>query len=271
MPLGPAGAQVYYPRPIFPISIVSPANLSVFYAPVDIPIFAYARDSLASPGPVRFYAGTNYLGVGQKLHIATPLNPFPTYLFGRDRYSLVWTNAPVGVYALTAVTTNFITSRSVTSAPVYITILASAPPATNATDVVSIVASDPVAIEGTNCWHWRGITNAQPDWTTWPGPHLGWFTNCGPKDALFAVRRFGDCSQALTVGYTTSGTATNGVQYVALPDSVSIPAGQAYTLIPLVPVDDGRPDNNRTAILTLSASINQPPAYLVGFPGCGTR
>ena len=264
--LRPALAQIYYPRPNSPISIVSPANLSVFYAPVDIPIFAYARDAMGSVAAVRFYAGTNYLGLGQKLHIATPLNPFPTYMFGRDQFSLVWTNAPVGAYALTAVTTNLLLGRSVTSAPVYITILASAPPATNAIDLVTIVASDPLAIEGTNCWHWRGVTNAQPTWTNWPPVAWGRFTNCGPKDALFAVRRFGDCSQALTVGYKTSGTATNGVQYVALPGSVTIPAGQAYALIPLVPIDDGRPDINRTAILALTASTNQPPGYLLGFP-----
>jgi hypothetical protein len=130
MPFYPALGQIYYPRPLTPISIISPANLSVFYAPVDIPTFAYARDGFSSTGPVRYYAGTNYLGIGQKLHIASPPNPFPGYFYGRDQYSLVWTNAPVGQYALTAVMTNLITSRAVTSAPVYITVQGSAPPAT---------------------------------------------------------------------------------------------------------------------------------------------
>ena len=263
--LRPALAQIWYPRSISPISIVSPSDRSVFYAPVDIPIFAYARDSLGSVGAVKFYAGTNYLGLGQRLYIATPINPFPLYKFGRDQFSLVWSNAPVGDYALTAVTADFL-GRGATSAPVHITIRASSPPATNATDVVSIVASDPVAIVGTNCWRWRGVTNAPSGWTNWPPAAWVWFTNCGPKDAGFAVRRFGDCSQALTVGYRTSGTATNGVQYVALPNSVTIPAGQAYALIPLIPIDDGRPDINRTAILTLTARTNQPPAYLLGWP-----
>jgi hypothetical protein len=237
----------------------------VFYTPVDIPIYAYARDSLGSVTAVRFFAGTTDLGLGQRLHIATPPSPIPLYTFGRDQFSLVWSNPPPGDYALTAVTTNFL-SRGSTSAPVYISIRSSAPPATNLTDVVSIIASDPVAIEGTNCWHWSGVTNGTPAWTNWPAPIWGWFTNCGPKDASFAVRRFGDCSQALTVPYKTSGTATNGAQYVALPGSVTIPAGQAYTLIPLVPLDDGRPDINRTAILTLTASSHQPPAYQLGYP-----
>ena len=84
--LSPALAQIYYyPRAVSPLSIVSPANLSIFYAPVDIPIFAYARDGLGSVGPVRFYADTNFLGDGQKLHIATPFNALPIYQFGRDQ------------------------------------------------------------------------------------------------------------------------------------------------------------------------------------------
>jgi hypothetical protein len=99
-----------------------------------------------------------------------------------------------------------------------------------------------------------------------PAPTRVGFTNCGPKNALFEVRRFGDCSQPLTVTYKASGTATNGVQYVALTGSVNIPAGDAYAVIPLVPIDDGRPDINRTAILTLTVSSNQPLAYAVGRP-----
>ena len=262
---GLASAQIIFPRPFSPVSIVSPANHSVFYTPVDIPIYAYACDSFGSVTAGRFFAGTNDLGIGQRLYIATPPSPLPFYRFGRDQFSLIWSNPPAGDYALTAVAANYL-SRGSTSAPVYISVRASTPPATNSTDVVSIVASDPVAIEGTNCWHWRGITNGPPAWTNWPPPVLTWFTNCGPKDASFAVRRFGDCSKALTVTYKTSGTATNGAQYVALPGSVTIPAGQAYALIPLVPIDDGRPDINRTAILTLTSSSSLPPAYTLGFP-----
>ncbi len=272
---GAASAQIYFPSPITPVSIVSPANHSVFYAPVDIPIYAYARDSLRSyySPPVKFYAGGTFLGLGQWLGITNlppRYPPYPGYAYGRDQCLLVWTNPPVGTYALTAVVSNYnpITFHPTiyTSAPVYISVEASAPPASNATDVVTIVANDPLAIEGTNCWRWRGITNGTPSWTNWPAPIWVWFTNCGPKDATFAVRRYGDCSQALTVSYSTSGTATNGVQYVPLPGTVTIPAGQAYAFISLVPLDDGAPDISRTAILTLVASTAQPPAYQLGFP-----
>jgi hypothetical protein len=273
----PTRAQFYYPNPITPVTIVSPANHSVFYAPVDIPIYAYARDNLRltySGPPVRFYAGSTYLGLGQWLGITNlpPRYPpiYPAYQYGRDQCLLVWSNPPVGTYALTAVVSNYnplvYRPTMYTSAPVYISVQASAPPASNATDVVSIIATDPLAIEGTNCWRWRGITNATPTWTNWPTPIWGWFTNCGPKDATFAVRRYGDCNQALTVAYTTSGTATNGTQYVSLPGFVTIPAGQAYALISLVPLDDGAPDVTRTAILTLSSSTAQPSAYQLGFP-----
>jgi hypothetical protein len=253
----------YYPYRFSPLCIVSPPNRAVFYAPVDIPIFAYARDLMGAVTNVTFYANGQELGEGKRLHIPTPISPLPTFAFARDQFFLVWSNAPVGPFALTAVGQD-LRGHSTTSAPVNITVVASSPPGTNLPDVVSIIATDPIAIEGTNCWVWRGVTNGTPTWTN----RLLWglITNCGPKNATFAVRRFGDCSSDLTVHYTTSGNATNGIQYVALPGSVTIPAGQAYTLITLVPIDDGRPDVNRVAILNLIPSASAPPDYRVGIP-----
>jgi hypothetical protein len=266
----PARAQILYTNFGSLVSIVAPANHAVFYFPVDIPMFAYARDGFGVPSAVNFYAGTNRLGAGHLLSVTRPWQPYPPiimplYRYGQDQYTFVWTNPPIGTYALTAVASSMI-GKPATSAPVVISILASTPPATNKTDVVSIIATDPVAIEGTNCWYWRGPTNATPGWPPRPPIGWAWFTNCGPKNAVFAVRRFGDCSQSLTVKYTTSGTATNGVNYVLLPGAVTIPAGSAYTLIPLVPINDGKPDFNRSAILTLAASTDQPATYLLGSP-----
>ena len=57
-----ASAQVIDPI-LAPVPrIVSPANHALFYAPVDIPIFAYALRT-----NVEFYAGTNDLGPGISL------------------------------------------------------------------------------------------------------------------------------------------------------------------------------------------------------------
>ena len=75
------------------------------------------------------------------------------------------------------------------------------------------------------------------------------------------MRRFGDTNGDLTVPYDIGGTASNGVDYVALPGSVTIPAGELRALITIVPIDDGPPDVNKTVILTLTPSTNTPPDY----------
>lgn len=285
------------PIPIDPIlgpavRITSPPNRATFYAPVDIPIFAYVVPYVIEKDPVglleervavtftnvEFYAGTMDLGSGFDLGSTNlPVSPiFANIVLSKliaarlgSVYCLVWTNAPAGAYALTAVATGHTISPlhpvsvSCTSAPVNITILASITN-TNPTDVVNIVATDPIAIAGTNSCVWLGMTNATPAWTNWPPPIWQSFTNWGPKDALFTVRRFGDASDAITVNYNISGTASNGVDYAALPGYVTIPAGGAYALIPIVPIDT----NNfpKTVILTLTPDINTPPDYVVGFP-----
>lgn len=112
------------------------------------------------------------------------------------------------------------------------------------------------------------MTNAAPSWTNWPPPRWGYYTNWGPKTALFTVRRFGDASAALTVNYNIGGTASNGVDYAALPGEVAISAGSAYALIPIVPIDHGSNVVSKSVILTLAASTNTPPDYLVGRPPC---
>ncbi len=251
------------------VRMVSPANGSVFHAPINLPLFAFANDPDGSVSSVEFFAGTNHLGFGQRrwyplprIVIGDPMPPiYPTNLF-----FLIWSNAPVGVYALTAVATDNGGASTTSAPPVNIAILPSLPPPTNRPPIVSIVATDPMAIEGTNCWVWPGETNSPPTWAAWPTAVCRYFTNCGPKTATFTVRRFGDTNGDLTVPYDIGGTASNGVDYVALPGSVTIPAGERRALITIVPIDDGPPDVNKTVILALTASTNLPPDYLLGFP-----
>lgn len=251
------------------VRMVSPANGSIFHAPINLPLFAFARDPDGSVTSVEFFAGANSLGFGQPVPVPVaagspvpgPLPPvYPTNL-----YLLVWSNAPVGVLALTAKATDN-DGASTVSDQVKIAILPPVPPPTNRPPVVSIVASDPVAIEGTNCRVWLGETNVPPTWTNWPTAVCRCFTNCGPKTATFAVRRFGDTNGDLTVTYAISGSASNGVDYVALPGAVTIPAGERRALIPIVPIDDGPPDVNKIVILTLTPATNTPPDYIIGWP-----
>jgi hypothetical protein len=277
--------SIGFSQPIDPVlgpvvRIVSPANHAVFYAPLDIPMFAFVRpDGLdgAIVTNVEFFAGTNDLGSGVRLGVIDPLRPVYAGLY-LDRieprlgslYCLVWTNPPVGDYSLTAVASGrspiVAGGISRTSPPVSITVL-SAPTNTNPTDVVSIVATDPIAIAGTNVsWTWPGMTNPIPGWAAWPPIRWELYTNWGPKAALFTVRRFGDASDAITVNYHIGGTASNGVDYAMLPGYVNIPAGGCYALIPIVPIDSGISNLAKTVILTLQPSTNTPPDYEVGIP-----
>ena len=240
------------------VRIISPPNGAIFRAPVSLPIFAYAQDRDGFVSSVEFFAGSNSLGFGTNLPCrATSLGwACPTNVF-----FIVWSNAPLGAHALRAKATDNLSASSV-SEPVTVYILPPPPPPTNFPPIVTIVAPDPIAIEGTNCWVWPGCTNATPTWSNWPGTICRTFTNCGPKSATFVVRRFGVTNDALTVDYAIGGTATNGVDYVTLPGSVTIAPGERSAPISVVPIDDGPPDMSSTVILKLIPTTN----YIVGFP-----
>jgi len=246
------------------VRITSPANHTTFRAPVDIPLIAYGRDPDGFVNTVEFFANGSSLGFGRGLRVtAGAAIDGPTNLF-----VLVWSNAPPGTnIALTAQATDN-DGASTVSDPVLISVLPPLPPPTNRPPVVTIVATDPVAIEGTNCWPWVGTTNVTPAWSNWPPPAAvcRLFTNCGPKNATFAVRRVGATNDALTIPYAIGGSASNGVDYVTLPGVVTIPAGERAALITVVPIDDGPPDFPSTVILKLKPPPSAPPNYVLGYP-----
>jgi hypothetical protein len=246
------------------VRITSPPNGAIFRAPVDIPIFAFARDFDDAVASVEFFADTNSLGFGTVLSCSNILVcPTCPFICPSNFYRLVWSNPPLGTFVLTAKATD---SRGAVgiSDPVKIAILPSPPPPTNRPPVVNIVATDPIAIEGTNCWIWFGLTNPLPTWSNWvsPGCVFRCFTNCGPKNATFTVHRFGATNDPVTVDYAIGGTSSNGVEYVALPGSVTVPAGERSAQITVVPLDDGPPDITSTVILKLKPNTN----YIIGFP-----
>ena len=55
------------------VRIVSPANGSVFRAPINLPLYAFASDPDGSVTSVQFFAGANSLGFGQRLPVVEPL------------------------------------------------------------------------------------------------------------------------------------------------------------------------------------------------------
>ena len=245
------------------VRIISPPNGDVFRAPVNIPLFAYAADFDGFVASVEFFADGGSLGFGHRITISPTAVPGPT-ITPTNFFTLVWSNAPVGTnIVLTAKATDNGGAPTV-STPVKISVLPSLTPPTNRPPVLSIVATDPVAIEGTNCWRWVGLTNPVPTWSSWlgPSPISRFFTNCGPKNATFTVLRLGATNDDIDVSYNIGGSATNGVDYVVLPGSLTIPAGQRRAAITIVPLDDGPPDINSTVVLKLTPGTN----YVLGFP-----
>jgi predicted extracellular nuclease len=73
----------------------------------------------------------------------------------------------------------------------------------------------------------------------------------------FRIARTGSLTNALTVNYTISGTATNGTDYTPnLTGTVDIPATQSFVDITITPVDDAIVDLNETVTITLNSSVS---------------
>jgi hypothetical protein len=100
-----------------------------------------------------------------------------------------------------------------------------APPSTPPT--VEIIASDAVACEfGTNTARFSIVRNNDPNLLS------------------------------LTVKYAVSGTASSGVDYAALPGSITIPAGALATNIVITPLGDSLATNQVTVTLSLVPATN---------------
>lgn len=59
---------------------------------------------------------------------------------------------------------------------------------------------------------------------------------------------------ATTINFTVGGTATSGQDYVALPNSVTIPAGQTSVTLPVNVLSDGVTEGSETIVITLQAT-----------------
>jgi hypothetical protein len=76
---------------------------------------------------------------------------------------------------------------------------------------------------------------------------------------VFTVTRTGDTGVALPVGYTLTGTATNGVQYQALSGTVTFLAGETSTNINVTAIPYSPAGPTRSVILTLNGSTSYTP------------
>jgi uncharacterized protein (DUF1800 family) len=84
----------------------------------------------------------------------------------------------------------------------------------------------------------------------------------GNNPGEFTVTRSGDTLLPLTVNYTTGGSAFNGIDYVMLPGSVTIPAGATSAKIALAPTPSVENGGTKVATLTLAPGTG----YAVGGP-----
>ena len=242
----PVNISVTNPPPVpFAVSFWYPTNGQTFLAPATIGVHAQVTDSNVVQ-TVQYFSGTTSIGIvtngkGVLLTNKSTANPF----------FMAWSNVPAGNYALTAVATDS-AGLTATSAPVNIFVVTNLPPS------MSIYAPDPVAVEGTNTM------------TNWFG--AAWITNysTSPSTATFLVQRDSGTNTDQTVYFSIGGTASNGVDYAAIPNSVTIPAGQRHAQILIVPLNDKDSAYRLydTVVLALTAPVpaNAPPPYLIGSP-----
>jgi Calx-beta domain len=82
----------------------------------------------------------------------------------------------------------------------------------------------------------------------------------------FRITRSGCTDSDLSVFYTISGTATNGVDYRRLRGHATIRFGKTSAVITVQAIDDTISEPDETAILTLSPD----PNYIIGSPSTAT-
>jgi Ca2+-binding RTX toxin-like protein len=77
-------------------------------------------------------------------------------------------------------------------------------------------------------------------------------TGVTANPGTFTLTRTGDLTQAITVNYTLSGSATNGTDYSSLPGTINFAAGVSSAIVTITPTDDNIFEGTETAILTLT-------------------
>jgi len=90
----------------------------------------------------------------------------------------------------------------------------------------------------------------------------------GDNPGSFTLSRIGDTNSALTVAFSLSGTASNGVDYAAIPTSVTLAAGQLSSNLTVTPISEPASTGYKTVILTLPRTHfgieSGTSAFLVG-------
>jgi hypothetical protein len=77
-----------------------------------------------------------------------------------------------------------------------------------------------------------------------------------PDAATFTLARTGDPAEALTVNYQFSGTASNGLDYVTTPLSVTFSPGASSATVTITPIDDAVAEFTESVVLSLLPGTN---------------
>ncbi len=142
--------------------------------------------------------------------------------------------------------------------------------------------TNPVTIEKT-VWLWlrvcllvgltmvgRAAMAAAPDPSLVPVVHVLATDPAGAErggdTATFTVYRDGPTASALSVRYELAGSASNGVDYLALSGEVTIAAGASSAPITVVPIDDTLVEGGEIVAVFLAQPAVWPPPYLVCWP-----
>ena len=112
-------------------------------------------------------------------------------------------------------------------------------------------------------------------------PHEAQFVTVQPTDPLatepdgtsgtFKLTRAGDTNAPLTVPFTLGGTASNGIDYSAIPLTVTLAAGQVSSNIAVAPISEPTAMGYKTVVLSLPrhatnfvvASLDRAVVYIV--------
>ena len=88
----------------------------------------------------------------------------------------------------------------------------------------------------------------------------------GTNPGVFTFARSDNMTSAVTVNYSVGGTATQGVDYSTIGNSITIPAGQATATKIITPILDALVEGSETVSLTIAPSAG----YTVGNPHTAT-
>ncbi len=90
----------------------------------------------------------------------------------------------------------------------------------------------------------------------------------GNNPAVFTFSRIGDTNAAVTVGFRIGGTASNGVDYAAISNTITFAAGEISSNVTITPVSEPTATKYKTVVLTLPRRVNGESTtesnYIVG-------